>query len=190
MLMVQVALKEQSSHPQVFVAHVTIVGAHSLPAMDKSGASDPFCVLRMLPAALCTLGDVKTKVIKKTVEPVWNESFDFVVNGDISQCVLRMQVWDKDQWSKSDPIGEAAFDFASVVEEMRKAGGSSVTMPKARIAVTRFEPSMDAKDCPRTLAESFKLLNIRASNDKAAEKEVKALSNFYHAKHKVYATKD
>ena len=194
MVMVQVALKEQSQNPEVYVAHVTVIGAHSLPAMDKNGLDDPFCVLNMLPSALCTLGTVKTKVIKKTREPSWNESFDFVVTGDMSQCVLRIQVWDKDSFS-SDPIGEASLDFGPITAELTSkpaAGGAgrSMMLPKARLPLTRYQPAPDVAESARPLAECFKLLEIRASNDKAAEKEVKAMHNFYDAKHKVYAAKD
>ncbi|ORY88542.1 C2 domain-containing protein [Syncephalastrum racemosum] len=50
--------------------NVTLVGARNLKAMDKSGTSDPYVRVRVGSKVL-----LKTKHIKKTLAPEWNESF-------------------------------------------------------------------------------------------------------------------
>jgi stromal membrane-associated protein len=59
--------KERSSTVPVQYLAVTIVKAKDLVPRDKTGTSDPYCVV--------SIGKVskKTKVIKKSVNPVWNE---------------------------------------------------------------------------------------------------------------------
>jgi phosphatidylserine decarboxylase len=49
---------------------VTVIEAKELTAADKSGTSDPYCVLK--------LGTEKreTKPVKKTLNPVWNTTFE------------------------------------------------------------------------------------------------------------------
>lgn len=68
---------------------VLVVGASQLLAKDRCGTSDPFAVLKM--------GSQRhqTEVILKSLNPVWNASFDFVIDGN-SPLPLEIKVWDKD----------------------------------------------------------------------------------------------
>lgn len=66
--------------------------ATALAAKDKSGHSDPYCVL--------SIGNRKlnSSVIKKTLNPVWDELFDFEVFDDDKK--LTITCWDKDLFGK------------------------------------------------------------------------------------------
>ncbi|ORX90809.1 C2 calcium-dependent membrane targeting, partial [Basidiobolus meristosporus CBS 931.73] len=55
---------------------VTIVQAKDLVAADSNGLSDPYVRVRSGRKAL-----YKTKAIKKTLEPKWNETFTIPLNG-------------------------------------------------------------------------------------------------------------
>ncbi|CAL9118082.1 unnamed protein product [Musa textilis] len=73
--------------------------------------SDPYVVLRMGKQKL------KTRVIKKNTNPVWNE--------DLTLCIedpslpVRLQVFDKDRFSMDDAMGHAEFDIRPFLEAVK-----------------------------------------------------------------------
>lgn len=90
--------------PQV---RVRVVGAKNLIAADRGGTSDPYCKVYVG-------GGVgvmkKTKVIKKNLNPVWNEEFNFTVQKG-PPFNLRVVVYDYDSTGKDDPIGTATVNL-------------------------------------------------------------------------------
>ena len=99
------------------VLRVQVLKARNLAPKDKSGTSDPYLVL--------TLGDAKeaTSVERKTLNPEWNQRFEFpVVTAD--SALLEVICWDKDRFKK-DYMGE----FDVVLEELFQG---SQTMPEQR----------------------------------------------------------
>lgn len=70
-----------------------VVRAMKLLKMDFLGASDPYVKLKLsgdiLPAK-------KTAIIRKNLNPEWNENFKFIVKDPQSQ-ILHMQVFDWDK---------------------------------------------------------------------------------------------
>eukprot|EP01006_Ploeotia_vitrea_P008914 TRINITY_DN21127_c0_g1_i1.p1 TRINITY_DN21127_c0_g1~~TRINITY_DN21127_c0_g1_i1.p1 ORF type:complete len:829 (-),score=106.19 TRINITY_DN21127_c0_g1_i1:51-2537(-) len=79
---------------------IYLIGAEKMIAADANGTSDPFAKL--------ILGGNKavTKVIDRTLNPVWKECFVFPVV-DIMQQFLRVEVYDKD-FRGEDPIGKCS----------------------------------------------------------------------------------
>ncbi|KAK1774148.1 phosphatidylserine decarboxylase-domain-containing protein [Copromyces sp. CBS 386.78] len=80
------------------VLDVKIIQARNLAAKDRGGTSDPYLVL--------TLGDAKytTSTIPKTLDPIWNEHYQFPINGTTSLSLAGI-CWDKDRFGK-DYLGE------------------------------------------------------------------------------------
>jgi len=68
---------------------MTIKKAMGLAAMDRGGTSDPYVTIKV-----GSQSEQKTTVQKKTLAPVWDESFSFRVESMDDALVL--QVWDKD----------------------------------------------------------------------------------------------
>ena len=69
---------------------VDALDATDLPAADRSGKSDPYCVFELDGKKV-----FKTKVIKKTLTPAWNEFFDAVIADRInSSFVVKVYDWD------------------------------------------------------------------------------------------------
>lgn len=56
---------------------VTIISAEQLPAMDLGGTSDPYVKLFLMPDKKKKF---QTKIQRKSLNPVFNESFTFKVN--------------------------------------------------------------------------------------------------------------
>ncbi|XP_076910844.1 synaptotagmin-3-like [Bidens hawaiensis] len=85
----------------VGVLHVKVVRATKLMKMDIIGLSDPYVKLKlsgeMFPSK-------KTTIKKKTLNPVWNETFKLVVKDPQAQT-LQVNVYDWDKVGSHDRLG-------------------------------------------------------------------------------------
>eukprot|EP01028_Stygiella_incarcerata_P003430 TRINITY_DN1682_c0_g1_i1.p1 TRINITY_DN1682_c0_g1~~TRINITY_DN1682_c0_g1_i1.p1 ORF type:complete len:757 (+),score=209.80 TRINITY_DN1682_c0_g1_i1:121-2391(+) len=87
-----------------------VVSASDLVGMDKGGTSDPYCRI------MCGPQTVKTSVIKKTLNPTWNESFVFsFAPGEIPEEVF-FQVFDSDRFTKDDFLGHVRVPMKDFVD--------------------------------------------------------------------------
>ncbi|XP_007885674.1 synaptotagmin VIII [Callorhinchus milii] len=85
---------------------VVILEAKNLKVMDKDGASDPFIKIHLVEDKK-KIKSKKTSVKKNTLNPYYNESFNFTVTFEQIQTVrLVISVWDHDKMSKNDAIGK------------------------------------------------------------------------------------
>eukprot|EP01121_Diplochlamys_sp_Union-15-3_P007886 TRINITY_DN2042_c0_g1_i1.p1 TRINITY_DN2042_c0_g1~~TRINITY_DN2042_c0_g1_i1.p1 ORF type:complete len:300 (+),score=60.62 TRINITY_DN2042_c0_g1_i1:52-900(+) len=80
--------------------------ASGIPKVDLFGKADPYCILQIGSGPT-----VKTRTIKGTLNPVWNECFDLPVSDPSSQ-LLRVIVRDWDRFSADDTIGEGSAPLA------------------------------------------------------------------------------
>merc|ERR1719450_50061 len=83
---------------------ITVVECKELKKMDRFGKSDPYVRVYLLPGH----ADIKkTDVKKKTLNPEFNQIFEFpVTKRDAMNKTIVFQVFDSDKLSKDDPIGE------------------------------------------------------------------------------------
>ncbi|XP_074385529.1 synaptotagmin-11 isoform X2 [Zonotrichia albicollis] len=93
---------------------VTIQEAHGLPVMDEhTQSSDPYIKMTILPDKRHR---VKTRVLRKTLEPVFDETFTFygVPYSQLQDLVLHFLVLSFDRFSRDDVIGEVMVPLAGV----------------------------------------------------------------------------
>nr|ABR68850.1 synaptotagmin [Platynereis dumerilii] len=102
---------------------VGVIQASELPGMDMSGTSDPYVKVYLLPDKK---KKYETKVHRKTLNPVFNETFVFknVPYAEIGSKTLVFAIYDFDRFSKHDQIGQVqvplnSVDLGRVVEEWR-----------------------------------------------------------------------
>lgn len=102
---------------------VEVIQAQELPAMDMSGTSDPYVKVYVLPDKKKKF---ETKVYRKTLNPVFNETFVFknLAYGEISGKTLVFAVYDFDRFSRHDQIGEVQIplntvDLGKVIREIK-----------------------------------------------------------------------
>ncbi|ROI42815.1 Synaptotagmin-1 [Anabarilius grahami] len=112
---------------------VGILQAADLLSMDSGGTSDPYVKVFILP-------DKKkkydTKVHKKTLNPVFNETFHFKIPfNEMGGKTLVMSVYDFDRFSKHDVIGEVniamnTLDLAQPIEQWRDLDSAEKEEPE------------------------------------------------------------
>ncbi|XP_068180408.1 synaptotagmin-6 [Antennarius striatus] len=86
---------------------VNILKAVDLPAKDLCGTSDPYVKVYLLPDRK----KFQTRVHRKTLNPIFSESFQFPVPYDeLAARKLHMSVFDFDRFSRHDMIGEVVLD--------------------------------------------------------------------------------
>ncbi|XP_061885784.1 synaptotagmin-11b [Entelurus aequoreus] len=93
---------------------VTIVGARGLPAMDEqAGSSDPYVKMTILPEKKHR---VKTRVLRKTLDPLFDETFTFygVAYSSLPELTLHFLVLSFDRFARDDVIGEAVVPLKGV----------------------------------------------------------------------------
>lgn len=97
---------ELRKHP-FFKIHSHVNSGKGLIAMDRGGRSDPYLK--------CIHGQEKlfqTRVVQKTISPVWKENFISYVDNPFKP--LTFQVYDKDLVGTDDFMGEATLDLTSL----------------------------------------------------------------------------
>ena len=93
---------------------VTIMRASELPAKDPNiGSSDPYVKLQLLPEKR---HKVKTRVLRKTLNPVYDEIFTFygIDYNQVQGITLHFVVLSFDRFSRDDIIGEVIHPLSGV----------------------------------------------------------------------------
>lgn len=93
------------------VLSVTVVSAEDLPAMDVMGKADPFVVLTMKKMDIRK----KTRVVNESLNPVWNQTFDFVVEDGLHDMLI-LELYDHDTFGK-DYMGRCIMTLTRVITE-------------------------------------------------------------------------
>ncbi|KAJ3586818.1 hypothetical protein NHX12_013210 [Muraenolepis orangiensis] len=112
---------------------VGILQAADLLSMDSGGTSDPYVRVFVLPDKKKKFD---TKVHKKTLNPVFNETFVFKIPfQEMGGKTLVMSVYDFDRFSKHDVIGDIKFpmntlDLAKPIEEWRDLDSADQEEPE------------------------------------------------------------
>ncbi|KAL6502094.1 Synaptotagmin-5 [Orobanche gracilis] len=93
------------------VLSVTVVSGEDLPATDFMGKSDPFVLLTMKKSDQKN----KTRVLNDTLNPVWNQTFDFVVEDGLHELLI-LEVYDHDTFGK-EKMGRCAMTLSRAILE-------------------------------------------------------------------------
>ncbi|XP_020291510.1 multiple C2 and transmembrane domain-containing protein 1, partial [Pseudomyrmex gracilis] len=94
------------------VVTIVLVEAKNLLPMDIDGLSDPYVKFRL------GTEKYKSKVVNKTLNPVWLEQFDLHLYEDpyLGQ-ELEVTVWDRDKSHQDDLMGKTMIDLATLERE-------------------------------------------------------------------------
>ncbi|XP_068176658.1 double C2-like domains, gamma isoform X1 [Antennarius striatus] len=111
--------------------HCTIHKAKGLKAMDSNGLADPYVKLHLLPGA-SKANKLRTKTLKNTLNPVWNETLVYhgITAADMTTKTLRLCVCDMDRLGRNEFIGEVRV----ALKKLKEGEGKRYNMGLERIA--------------------------------------------------------
>ncbi|XP_061354656.1 protein C2-DOMAIN ABA-RELATED 4-like [Gastrolobium bilobum] len=98
-------------------------------AVRDVNSSDPYVVIKMANQKL------KTRVIKKDINPEWNEDLTLSVTDAVR--TFKLTVYDHDTFTKDDKMGDAEFDLTPYIEALRM---NLENLPSGTI-IARIQPS-------------------------------------------------
>ncbi|XP_073667982.1 synaptotagmin-7b isoform X2 [Paramisgurnus dabryanus] len=106
-------------NPTANIITVSIIKARNLKAMDIGGTSDPYVKVWLMNKDK-RVEKKKTVVMKRCLNPVFNESFPFDVPAHVlRETTIVITVMDKDKLSRNDVIGKIYLSWKSGPAEVK-----------------------------------------------------------------------
>ncbi|PIN14807.1 putative Ca2+-dependent phospholipid-binding protein [Handroanthus impetiginosus] len=100
-------------------------------AKRDARSSDPYVTVRMDKQKL------KTRVVKKNVNPEWNEELTLSIADP--NLPITLEVYDKDTFSPDDKMGDAELDIMAFIEVLKIQLGN---VPSGTV-ITKVKPNME-----------------------------------------------
>ncbi|XP_018416448.1 PREDICTED: rabphilin-3A [Nanorana parkeri] len=99
----------------------TIIKAKGLKPMDSNGLADPYVKLHLLPGA-SKANKLRTKTLRNTRNPIWNESLVYhgITDEELQRKTLRISVCDEDKFGHNEFIGETRFSLKKLKPNQKK----------------------------------------------------------------------
>ncbi|MFT7805081.1 rabphilin-3A-like isoform X2 [Arapaima gigas] len=101
--------------------HCCVMKAKGLKPMDSNGLADPYVKLHLLPGASKST-KLRTKTLRNTRNPVWNETLVYhgLTDEDMQRKTLRLSVCDEDKFGHNEFIGETRVALKKLKMNQRK----------------------------------------------------------------------
>ncbi|XP_065519010.1 synaptotagmin-4 [Lathamus discolor] len=167
---------------------VNIKEARGLPAMDEqSMTSDPYIKMTILPEKK---HKVKTRVLRKTLDPAFDETFTFygIPYSQIQDLTLHFMILSFDRFSRDDVIGEVLIPLAGIeLSEGRLLMDREIIKRNVRKSSGRGELLISL--CYQSTTNTLTVVVLKARH--LPKSDVSGLSdpyvkvNLYHAKKRI-----
>ena len=102
----------------------TVLSGKGLLAADRSGTSDPYVRLSL---GLMKTRTFTTKVMKRTLNPVWDETFNVRLDSYSADDKLEMECFDYDVLGSDDSLGKCTISLGSIATDQEFTEWCSLT---------------------------------------------------------------
>ena len=109
------SVSPSTSSSQILVCDIK--EAKNLIPMDPNGFSDPYVKVKLLPESKSSPIKRKTKVVKSSLNPVWDESLLLDLHPTDKDRRILIEVWDWDRTSRNDFMGCMSFGISEVKKQ-------------------------------------------------------------------------
>ncbi|XP_033634877.1 synaptotagmin-4-like [Asterias rubens] len=144
---------------------VTIHQAQGIPMKDpQSGTSDPYIKLCLLPEKK---HKVKTRVMRKTLDPVYEETFTFygLAYNQLQGVTLHFVVMSFDRFSRDDVIGEVVVPLANIDLSEKPVSLTREVKPRhPKISKTQGRGELLTSLCYQPAANKLTVVVLKAKN--------------------------
>eukprot|EP00050_Salpingoeca_kvevrii_P018947 m.80525 g.80525 ORF g.80525 m.80525 type:complete len:688 (-) comp8206_c0_seq4:221-2284(-) len=123
---------------------VSVKQCKDLLSRDISGYSDPYVKAYVLPDPT-KASKRKTKVLRRTLNPVWDEAFTWTFPPEtvLDELRLHITVWDHDRLSKNEFLGGLSFSFLEILDPLINTTGWFALLDEDQALKFNFESHPD-----------------------------------------------